>query len=252
MTLTQESARTYEVRTYGCQMNVHDSERLSGLLEDAGYVPAADGARRRRGRVQHLRGPGERRQPALRQPRPPAARQEEQPRHADRRRRLPGPEGPRHDRPQGALGRRGLRHAQHRLAARAAGARPDRGRGAGRDRRVAGGLPLDAADPARVRLRGLGRDLRRLQQHLHLLHRAGAARQGEGPPSRRHPGRGRGAGRPRASSRSPCSARTSTPTASDFGDRQAFGKLLRACGDDRGPGAGPLHLPAPRATSPTT
>jgi len=32
------SARTYEVRTYGCQMNVHDSERLSGLLEDAGYL----------------------------------------------------------------------------------------------------------------------------------------------------------------------------------------------------------------------
>ena len=30
--------RTYEVRTYGCQMNVHDSERLSGLLEEAGYV----------------------------------------------------------------------------------------------------------------------------------------------------------------------------------------------------------------------
>src|SRR6266542_6773746 len=35
--------RTYEVRTYGCQMNVHDSERLSGLLEDAGYVRAPDG-----------------------------------------------------------------------------------------------------------------------------------------------------------------------------------------------------------------
>jgi tRNA-2-methylthio-N6-dimethylallyladenosine synthase len=32
--------RTYEVRTYGCQMNVHDSERLTGLLEDAGYVAA--------------------------------------------------------------------------------------------------------------------------------------------------------------------------------------------------------------------
>jgi tRNA-2-methylthio-N6-dimethylallyladenosine synthase len=31
--------RTYEVKTYGCQMNVHDSERLSGLLEAAGYVP---------------------------------------------------------------------------------------------------------------------------------------------------------------------------------------------------------------------
>ena len=34
-------ARTYEVRTYGCQMNVHDSERISGLLDAAGYVPAA-------------------------------------------------------------------------------------------------------------------------------------------------------------------------------------------------------------------
>jgi tRNA-2-methylthio-N6-dimethylallyladenosine synthase len=31
-------ARTYEVRTYGCQMNVHDSERISGLLDGAGYV----------------------------------------------------------------------------------------------------------------------------------------------------------------------------------------------------------------------
>ena len=38
------AARTYQVRTYGCQMNVHDSERLSGLLEDAGYVPAAEGS----------------------------------------------------------------------------------------------------------------------------------------------------------------------------------------------------------------
>ena len=35
--------RTYEIRTYGCQMNVHDSERVAGLLEDAGYVKAADG-----------------------------------------------------------------------------------------------------------------------------------------------------------------------------------------------------------------
>ena len=36
--------RTYEVRTYGCQMNAHDSERIAGLLEEAGYV-AADGRR---------------------------------------------------------------------------------------------------------------------------------------------------------------------------------------------------------------
>jgi tRNA-2-methylthio-N6-dimethylallyladenosine synthase len=37
------TARTYEVRTYGCQMNVHDSERLTGLLEEAGYRAAPDG-----------------------------------------------------------------------------------------------------------------------------------------------------------------------------------------------------------------
>jgi len=35
------SARTYDVRTFGCQMNVHDSERIAGLLEQAGYVKAA-------------------------------------------------------------------------------------------------------------------------------------------------------------------------------------------------------------------
>ena len=39
-TLHETPPRTYQVRTYGCQMNVHDSERLTGLLEDAGYVPA--------------------------------------------------------------------------------------------------------------------------------------------------------------------------------------------------------------------
>jgi tRNA-2-methylthio-N6-dimethylallyladenosine synthase len=39
-----EGVRTYQVRTYGCQMNVHDSERLAGLLEAAGYERAADGA----------------------------------------------------------------------------------------------------------------------------------------------------------------------------------------------------------------
>lgn len=29
----------YQIRTFGCQMNVHDSERLSGVLDEAGYVP---------------------------------------------------------------------------------------------------------------------------------------------------------------------------------------------------------------------
>jgi tRNA-2-methylthio-N6-dimethylallyladenosine synthase len=40
---TTTTPRTYEVRTYGCQMNVHDSERLSGSLEAAGYVRAETG-----------------------------------------------------------------------------------------------------------------------------------------------------------------------------------------------------------------
>ena len=36
-------ARTYTVETYGCQMNVHDSERIAGLLDEAGYVPVVEG-----------------------------------------------------------------------------------------------------------------------------------------------------------------------------------------------------------------
>ena len=31
------------MRTYGCQMNAHDSERISGVLEAAGYVSVPDG-----------------------------------------------------------------------------------------------------------------------------------------------------------------------------------------------------------------
>ena len=37
------ASRTYQIRTYGCQMNMHDSERLAGLLEEAGYRRAPDG-----------------------------------------------------------------------------------------------------------------------------------------------------------------------------------------------------------------
>jgi tRNA-2-methylthio-N6-dimethylallyladenosine synthase len=34
-------ARTYLVKTLGCQMNVHDSEHMAGMLEQAGYLPAS-------------------------------------------------------------------------------------------------------------------------------------------------------------------------------------------------------------------
>ena len=36
----------YFIRTYGCQMNVHDSERMAGMMDSLGYesTPAAEGA----------------------------------------------------------------------------------------------------------------------------------------------------------------------------------------------------------------
>ncbi|MBM7825619.1 tRNA-2-methylthio-N6-dimethylallyladenosine synthase [Arcanobacterium pluranimalium] len=37
--IEQQLPKTYALRTLGCQMNVHDSERLAGLLDQAGYVP---------------------------------------------------------------------------------------------------------------------------------------------------------------------------------------------------------------------
>ncbi len=93
-----QKRRTYQVRTFGCQMNVHDSERLAGVLEDAGYEHAADGAdadlvvfntcavrenadNKLYGNLGHL-----------------APSKKAEPGHADRRRRLPGAEGPRHRR----------------------------------------------------------------------------------------------------------------------------------------------------------
>jgi tRNA-2-methylthio-N6-dimethylallyladenosine synthase len=37
-------AKRYHVTTFGCQMNVHDSERMRGMLESLGYVEAAERA----------------------------------------------------------------------------------------------------------------------------------------------------------------------------------------------------------------
>ena len=42
--MTQTIAPTYLVKTLGCQMNVHDSEHMSGLLEQAGYAAAPAGS----------------------------------------------------------------------------------------------------------------------------------------------------------------------------------------------------------------
>ena len=34
--------RSYFVRTFGCQMNEHDSERIAGLLDAEGYTAVGD------------------------------------------------------------------------------------------------------------------------------------------------------------------------------------------------------------------
>ena len=36
------NGRKYYVRTYGCQMNEHDSEKIRGMLSSAGFVPTED------------------------------------------------------------------------------------------------------------------------------------------------------------------------------------------------------------------
>lgn len=38
--ITRTARGTYMVHTLGCQMNVHDSERIAGILEDHGYTAA--------------------------------------------------------------------------------------------------------------------------------------------------------------------------------------------------------------------
>ena len=41
-TLLGDKKRTYFIETYGCQMNVRDSQSLAGLFEQMGYTPAED------------------------------------------------------------------------------------------------------------------------------------------------------------------------------------------------------------------
>src|SRR6476659_11261061 len=35
-------AKKYLIETFGCQMNFHDSERMAGLLDQAGYEPTTE------------------------------------------------------------------------------------------------------------------------------------------------------------------------------------------------------------------
>ena len=226
--------RTYEVRTYGCQMNVHDSERLTGLLEEAGYVaaaPADDQAdvvvfntcavrenadNKLYGNLGHL-APVKAKRPGMQIAVGGCLAQKDR---SEITRKAPWVDV--------VFGT----HNIGSLPALLERARVQRG-GAGRDPRVARGLPVDAADPARVGVRRLGLGLRRLQQHLHVLHRPEPARQGEGPPARRHPGRGPRAGRRGRQRGHPAGAERQRLRR---GVRRPAGvlKLLRACGEVEG------------------
>ena len=78
--------RTYYLRSFGCQMNEHDAERIRALLEAEGLERADDARRRRRARLQHLHRAQERRRAPGRAPghrRPAQARGPEphRPRH---------------------------------------------------------------------------------------------------------------------------------------------------------------------------
>ena len=232
MSTETAGARTYEVRTYGCQMNVHDSERLTGLLEEAGYVAAPGRRAGRRRRLQHLRGPGERRQQALRQPRPPRAGEGE----AARACRSPS---------AAAWRRRTARRSPQKapwvdvvFGTHNIGSLPvllERAR-VQEEAQVEileslevfpSTLPTrrESAYAAWVSVS------RRLQQHLHVLHRPEPARQGEGPPARRHPRRGRGAGRRGRQRGHPARAERQRVRRGVRRPPGVLGKLLRACGE---------------------
>ena len=250
-------------------MNEHDSERIAGLLEADGLVPAAIGGRRRRRRAQHLLHPRERRQQALRQPRPP---QDVEGRAATGRQIVVAGCLAQKDRDvvrdRAAPRRRRARHPQRPPRRRAAAPRP----------RTAARSPRSSRRPCSTTTRCSRRPCRpgaRRRYNAWVTIQIGCdnscafcivpgrARRGDQPAVRRHRRRGRARSPPRASPRSRCSARTSTATAatSQLAARRDGDADGRGCGrcsptccgpsarvDGHPPGA--LHQPAPQGHAP--
>ena len=52
-----EPRKTFYLQTFGCQMNVHDSEKVIGTLMSEGYRAGPDSRRRRPDSLQHLLDP---------------------------------------------------------------------------------------------------------------------------------------------------------------------------------------------------
>ena len=168
-------SRTFKVVTYGCQMNAHDSERISGLLEEAGYVSAEPEAtadvvvfntcavrenadNRLYGNLGHLR-PVKTAHPGMQIAVGGCLAQKDR---GDIVKRAPWVDVVFGTHNIGSLPTL-LERARHNARAEV---------------EILEALevfPVDAADPAGVDLRRLGVHLGRVQQHLHLLHRAGPA-----------------------------------------------------------------------------
>ena len=51
--------KTFYLETFGCQMNVHDSEKVIGTLEHEGYRQVQNRRRCRPDPLQHLLHPGQ-------------------------------------------------------------------------------------------------------------------------------------------------------------------------------------------------
>ena len=176
----------YLIRTFGCQMNEHDSERIGGVLMADGMVPTED-AREAKvivlntcairenadnklyGNLGHLK-----------------PLKDAEPRPADRGCGLPRPEGSGPHPATRAVGRR--RGRNPRAAAPARSARPQRDRRAPDGRAgVHRGVPERAPGGPRRRRARLGLGRHRLRQRVHLLHRPVRARPPAVAHDRRHP-----------------------------------------------------------------
>ena len=193
LALASRPCPAYHVTTFGCQMNVHDSERMQGMLESLGYEEAREPRRGRPDPLQHLLDPRVGRQPLHRPPRRGEAAQVRRPRAGRRRRRLLGAVG------QGGglralpLRRRRLRPGPDPQARRVPQLRLAQRPGLLRVR----GLLRPPAGAPRARVPGLAADLPGLQLQVLLLHRALDPRPRGEPRPGRADRRGRGAGRRR-------------------------------------------------------
>ena len=236
--------RTYEVRTYGCQMNVHDSERLSGLLEEAGYVAAPTGEdadvvvfntcavrenadNKLYGNLGHL-APKKAQRPGMQIAVGGCLAQKDRATITEKAPWVDVVFGTHNIGSLPALLERARANDEAQVE-------------------ILESLevfPSTLPDQARVGVRRLGVGERRLQQHLHVLHRPGAARQGEGPPAGRDPRRDRGAragGRQRDHAARPERQRVRRRVRRPAGVQQAAARVRRR----RRARAGAVHQPAP-------